>query len=474
MKTFMDDDFLLESEAARKLYHDYAAAMPIFDYHCHVPPQQIAENTRFENLTQLWLKGDHYKWRAMRTAGVPENLITGDAPDREKFRAWAAVVPKTLGNPLYHWTHLELKRVFGIEELLAPESADRIYDACNLLLAKDEYKVRGLMGRFNVAGVCTTDDPVDDLHFHDSIAADKSFGIKVLPAFRPDKAHALEHAQRYREWIALLEKASGITINSYPALLAALKNRHGFFHARGCRVSDHGLTFVPAVRGDAESCDRVFKKVLAGGEATREEILAFRGALLVELGAMDAESGWVMQLHLGAMRSVNSRMLVKLGPDTGYDVIGDWPQAEGLALLLDSLDAQDKLPKTILYVLNPRDNEVLATMAGAFQGGPDAGKIQFGSGWWFNDQKDGMERQLTALSSMGLLSAFVGMLTDSRSFLSYPRHEYFRRILCNLVGGWMERGEIAPDLKQAGNMVQDICYRNAACWFGISLKEHNS
>jgi glucuronate isomerase len=471
MKAFMDEDFLLENEAARTLYRDYAAAMPIFDYHCHVPPQQIAENTRFENLTQLWLKGDHYKWRAMRAAGVAESHITGDAPDREKFRAWAATAPKTLGNPLYHWTHLELRRVFGIEELLCPESADRIYDACNALLAKDEYRVRGLMERFSLSGVCSTDDPVDELNYHEAIAADSSFGIKVLPAFRPDKAHALEHPQRYRDYIALLAKTSGMAIDSYAALLAALRKRHEYFHARGCRVSDHGLCFVPAVRGDDASCDRVLKKVLSGGEATKEETISFRGALLAELGAMDAEKGWVMQLHLGAMRSVNSKMLATLGPDTGYDVIGDWPQAEGLALLLDRLDAQGKLPKTILYVLNPRDNEVLASMTGAFQGGAEAGKIQFGSGWWFNDQKDGMERQLTALASMGLLSAFVGMLTDSRSFLSYPRHEYFRRILCNLVGGWMEKGEIPPDMKLAGGMVQDICYRNAARWFGISFKE---
>jgi glucuronate isomerase len=470
-KQFMNEDFLLEGDAARTLYHDHAEGMPIFDYHCHVPPQQIAENTRFENLTQLWLKGDHYKWRAMRTCGIPESHITGDASDREKFRAWARTAPRTLGNPLYHWTHLELKRVFGVEELLSPDSADRIYDHCNALLKQDTYRVRGLMERFGVQAVCSTDDPVDALNFHEDIAGDTKFGIKVLPAFRPDKAHALEHPGRYKAWIETLEKAAGLAITGYAALVAALKARHEYFHAHGCRLSDHGLTFVPGERGTDEECDRIFKLVLAGGSASRDEVLKFRGAVLTELGRMDAEQGWVMQLHLGAMRSVNSRMFAALGPDTGYDVIGDWPQAEGLAALLDRLDADDRLPKTILYVLNPRDNEVLAAMTGAFQGGQQAGKLQFGSGWWFNDQKDGMERQLTALASMGLLSAFVGMLTDSRSFLSYPRHEYFRRILCNLMGGWMDSGQIPSDMKLSGGMVKDICFRNAASWFGISFKE---
>jgi len=471
MKPFMNDDFLLRSEPARKLYHDYAAGMPIFDYHCHVPPRQIAENARFDNLTQLWLKGDHYKWRAMRASGVPETHITGDAPDREKFRAWARVVPKTLGNPLYHWTHLELRRVFGVEELLDVGSADRIYDRCNELLARDEYRVRGLMERFNLSAVCTTDDPADDLGFHDAIAKDRGFGVRVLPAFRPDKAHALEHPGRYASWIRDLERASGMKIDGYAALIAALKARHDYFHARGSRLSDHGLTFVPAELGAPAECDAIFRKVMAGNAASRDDILKFRGAVLTELGRMDAESGWVMQLHLGAMRSINGRMFAALGPDTGYDVIGDWPQAEGLAALLDRLDSTDRLPKTILYTLNPRDNEVLATMIGAFQGGSAAAKMQFGSGWWFNDQKDGMERQLTALASMGLLSAFVGMLTDSRSFLSYPRHEYFRRILCNLVGGWMDNGEIPSDMELAGGMIKDICFRNASDWFGVDLKE---
>ncbi|MBU0926876.1 MAG: glucuronate isomerase [Spirochaetes bacterium] len=469
MEPFMSDDFLLRSEPARKLYHDYAAGMPIFDYHCHVPPRQIAENARFENLTQVWLRGDHYKWRAMRACGVPETHITGDAPDREKFRAWAHTVPKTLGNPLYHWTHLELRRAFGVDELLSPASADRIYDRCSELLAQDDYRARGLLERFNLSAVCSTDDPADDLGFHDAMAEDASLGIKVLPAFRPDKAHALEHPGHYAAWIRDLEEASGGPIGGYAALIAALNARHDYFHARGCRLSDHGLTFVPGEAGAAVECDAIFRNVMAGNSASRGEIQKFRGAVLTELGRMDADSGWAMQLHLGAMRGVNGRTLAALGPDTGYDAIGDWPQAEGLAALLDRLDADDRLPKTILYALNPRDNEVLASMIGAFQGGSVAAKMQFGSGWWFNDQKDGMERQLTALASMGLLSTFVGMTTDSRSFLSYPRHEYFRRILCDLVGGWMERGEIPDDLDLAGGMVKDISFRNASTWFGVDL-----
>lgn len=469
MNTFIHEDFLLEGKNARTLYHGYAEGMPIFDYHCHVPPAQIAENTRFENLTRVWLGGDHYKWRAMRTAGVPERLITGDAPDREKFRAWARTVPKTLGNPLYHWTHLELKRVFGIDEILDENSADRIYDRCADLLAREDYRVRGLIRRFGVAGICTTDDPTDGLEHHSAIAADKSFPVKVLPAFRPDKAHALENPERWNAWIAALESSSGIPVRDYPSLVEALKTRHDFFHARGCRISDHGLQFVPAPCASPADRDRILRDAKAGRRPSDAEVLAFRGALLTDLGRMDAEAGWTMQLHVGALRNVNSRMFAALGPDTGYDVIGDWPQAEGLARLLSDLDRDERLPKTILYVLNPRDNEVLAAMAGAFQDGRTAGKIQFGSGWWFNDQKDGMERQMTALSSMGLLSTFVGMLTDSRSFLSYPRHEYFRRILCNLVGGWMDRGEIPPDPETAGNLVKDVCFRNAASYFGIDL-----
>ncbi len=469
MGSFIHEDFLLAGRNARTLYHDHAKGMPIFDYHCHVPPAQIAGNTRFENLTRVWLGGDHYKWRALRTAGVPERLITGDAPDREKFRAWARTVPRTLGNPLYHWTHLELKRVFGIDEFLSEESADRIYDRCNALLAEEEYRVRGLVRRFGVVGICTTDDPTDGLEHHAAIAADGTFPVKVLPAFRPDKAHALENPERWNAWIAALAAASGLEIKDYPSLVAALRNRHDFFHARGCRISDHGLQFVPAPSASPADRDRIFRDAKAGRRPPDSDILAFRGALLTDLGRMDAESGWTMQLHVGALRNVNSRMFAALGPDTGYDVIGDWPQAEGLARLLDDLDRDDRLPKTILYVLNPRDNEVLATMAGAFQDGRCAGKIQFGSGWWFNDQKDGMERQMTALASMGLLSAFVGMLTDSRSFLSYPRHEYFRRILCNLVGGWMDQGEIPPDPEAAGNLVKDVCFRNAASYFGIDL-----
>jgi glucuronate isomerase len=470
MNDFMDDDFMLGGTAARTLYHGHAASLPIFDYHCHVPPAQIAANTRFENITQVWLGGDHYKWRAMRACGIPETHITGNASDRDKFRAWARTTPKTLGNPLYHWTHLELRRVFGIDELLGPDSADRIYDACNALLARDEYRVRGLMSRFKVKAICTTDDPTDSLEHHRSIAGDTGFAIRVLPAFRPDKAHAIEHPERWRTWIAALANSSGVAVSDYASLLAALDARHSFFHDQGCRLSDHGLSFVPPETATPAQCDQLVRQVLSGGMADADAILRFRASMLTELGRMDARRGWVMQLHLGALRSVNTRMLATLGPDTGYDVIGDWPQAEGLARLLDRLDNHDQLPRTILYTLNPRDNEVLAAMTGAFQSGPQAGKIQFGSGWWFNDQKDGMERQLTALANMGLLGGFVGMLTDSRSFLSYPRHEYFRRILCNFIGGWMDRGEIPADFELAGAMVGQICYGNAAGYFGIPLE----
>ncbi|HSV56333.1 MAG TPA: glucuronate isomerase [Magnetospirillaceae bacterium] len=469
MRPFIDEDFLLGAGSASRLYHEYARGMPIFDYHCHVPPAQIAENTRFENLTRVWLGGDHYKWRAMRACGVPERLITGDEPDREKFRAWARTVPRTLGNPLYHWTHLEIKRVFGIDELLDDGSADRIYDACNEKLGGAEYRTRGLMERFGVAGICTTDDPTDSLEHHAAIKADRSFRIRVLPAFRPDRAHALEDPARWQTWTEALGKASGIEVRGYESLVAALRNRHDFFHGLGCRISDHGLTFVPDTPASPAEAERILSEALAGRRPAAAEILAFRRLLLEDLGHLDAESGWTFQLHLGALRSVNSRMLATLGPDTGFDVIGDWPQAEGLARLLDALARDGRLPKTILYTLNPRDNEVLAAMAGAFQDGSAPGKMQFGSGWWFNDQKDGMERQMTALASVGLLSVFVGMLTDSRSFLSYPRHEYFRRILCGLVGGWMDRGEIPADYDLAGSLVKDVCFRNAQAFFGIDL-----
>lgn len=477
MKVFIHDDFLLDGKAARRLYHDYAEGLPIVDYHSHVNPAHIADNTRFETITGLWLGGDHYKWRAMRAAGVPESHISGDAPDRDKFRAWAATVPRTLGNPLYHWTHLELKRVFGIDELLGPDSADRVYDRCNGLLARDEYRVRGIIRRFGVQALCSTDDPVDDLARHRALAGDRSFATRVLPSFRPDRAHALEDPVRYTSWIAGLEKATGLCIKGYDDLLAALKSRHDYFNELGCKLSDHGLAFVPARFGSVSSCDAIFKKARSGEAVSRDEVLLFRGGLLYELGVMDADKGWTMQLHLGAMRGVNSRMSAAIGPDSGFDVIGDWPQAEGLAALLDRLDSGGCLPRTILYTLNPRDNELFAAMTGAFQGGRQgerqgsAGRMQFGSGWWFNDQKDGMERQLTALASMGLLANFVGMLTDSRSFLSYPRHEYFRRVLCNLVGGWIDRGEMPDDLDLVGGLIKDISYRNAAAWFGLASGE---
>jgi glucuronate isomerase len=466
MKPFLSDDFLLQTETARTLYHQHAAPQPIIDYHCHLPPDQIAQNRQFANITQIWLYGDHYKWRAMRANGVNERFITGDASDWEKFEKWAETVPYTVRNPLYHWTHLELRRYFGITELLNKDSARRIYDQCNALLQTPEYAVQGLLRKMNVVTVCTTDDPADTLEHHQALAS-HDFGTSILPTFRPDKAMTPEAAD-YRQYLDKLGAAAGIAIRTYADLLAALRQRHDFFASLGGRLSDHGLEQIYAADYTEAEVAAIFEKAQASQPLSAWEIEQFKSAMLVELAVMDWEKGWTQQFHLGALRNNNTRALRELGPDTGWDSIGDFSQARALSRFLDRLDNQNKLAKTILYNLNPADNDLFATMIGNFQDGSVAGKIQFGSGWWFLDQKDGMEKQLNALSSMGLLSQFVGMLTDSRSFLSFPRHEYFRRILCNLLGRDVENGELpAEELPWLGQLVENISYGNAKTYFGF-------
>jgi glucuronate isomerase len=468
---FLTKNFLLHSKTAVTLYHEYAKDMPIFDYHCHLPPSDIAQNTQFKNLTHIWLYGDHYKWRAMRTNGVAEQYITGDASDWEKFQAWATTVPYTIRNPLYHWTHLELKRPFGItDKLLAPKTAKEIYDHCNALLTTEEFRAREIMQKMNVKVVCTTDDPVDRLEYHQQIKQDTGFTIKVFPAFRPDKVMAVESPENFKEYIGKLEEVSDIDIRDYDSLLSAVKKRHDFFHEMGCRLSDHGLETAYAEDYTEKEIKQIFDKIRSGKSLEQREILQFKSALMIEFGRLDHARGWTQQLHLGALRNNNTRLFKRVGPDSGFDSIGDFEIARPLAKFLDRLDVTDQLPKTILYNMNPNDNEVLATMIGNFQDGSIPGKMQFGSGWWFLDQKDGMERQMNALSNMGILSRFVGMLTDSRSFLSYPRHEYFRRILCNLIGNDVENGELPDDIEHLGKIVQDICYNNAVNYFGIKVE----
>ncbi len=464
MKKFLDDNFLLQTKTAEYLYHEHAAKMPIIDYHCHLIPQQIADNTRFENITQPWLYGDHYKWRAMRTNGIDERFCTGDASDWEKFEKWAETVPYTLRNPLYHWTHLELNRYFGITDLLNEKSAPAIYAKASEILQADDYRVQGLLKQMNVEVVCTTDDPVDNLAYHQQM--DKTLtGLRVIPAWRPDKAMTVENTEFYNAYINQLSEVSGKEIGTYQNLLEALKERHDFFHANGCRLSDHGIENFYAEDYTEEEADRIFKKIRSGNALNDIEILKLKSALLFDLALMDHSKGWTQQFHIGALRNNNSRMFNTLGPDTGYDSIGDLEIAKPMSRFLDRLDKNDKLAKTILYNLNPKDNETMATMIGNFQDGSVPGKIQWGSGWWFLDQKDGMEKQLNALSNQGLLSRFVGMLTDSRSFLSYPRHEYFRRILCNLLGNDVENGQLPNDLNLLGKMVEDISYNNAKNYF---------
>jgi glucuronate isomerase len=467
---FIHEDFLLENEQARRLFHDYAKDLPIIDYHCHLPPDQVAADKQFENLTQIWLYGDHYKWRAMRSNGVPERYCTGDASDWEKFQKWAETVPRTLRNPLYHWTHLELNRPFGINDrLLNSDTAPGIWEECNRKLALPEFSCRGIMKQMKVLLVCTTDDPVSTLEHHQAIAADPSFAIQVLPTWRPDKAMAAENVAALNKYLDELSTVAGLDIRDYSSLLEALRQRHDFFHSMGCRLSDHGLETAYAEEYTDSEVAAIFASIRAGRDLQVSEILMFKSAMLFEFGIMDYEKGWTQQFHLGAMRNNNTRLFRQLGPDTGFDSIGDFEIGRPLSRFLDRLDRENKLARTILYNLNPRDNELIATMLGNFQDGSLPGKLQMGSSWWFLDQKDGMEKQMEALSNLGLLSRFVGMLTDSRSFLSNTRHEYFRRILCNLLGKDMEKGIIPEDFTLIGTMVQNICYHNAAGFFGFNL-----
>jgi glucuronate isomerase len=465
---FIHDDFLLETPQARRLYHEYAAPQPIIDYHCHLPPSEIAGNKRWPDIASLWLGGDHYKWRAMRAVGIDERFCTGDATPWEKFAKYAEAMPQFLRNPLYHWSHLELARYFGIDDLLSPATARKIFDHCNEKLTQPEFSARGFMERSKVETVCTTDDPVDSLESHRTISADKTFAIRVLPTWRPDKALWIDRPVIFSDWLGALEQAAGMSISSLDDLMSALQKRHDFFADHGCRLSDRGIDTVWAEDCSHAEASAIFAKARAGQSLNPDEARRYRSFLLHELAVMDAAKGWTMQIHYGALRSTNSRMLGKIGPDTGFDSIGDWPVASAMARHFDRLESVGKLPKTIIYNLNPRDNEVIATMIGNFQDGITAGKMQFGSGWWFNDQLDGMTRQIEALSQLGVLARFVGMLTDSRSFLSYTRHEYFRRLLCNILGSDMQRGLVPDDIELVGALVADISYRNARDYFGFS------
>jgi len=466
MKNFLDENFLLNTKAAQQLYHDYAREMPIIDYHCHLPPQQIAADHQFSNLTQVWLYGDHYKWRAMRTNGVDESYCTGDQPDYEKFLKWAETVPYTLRNPLYHWTHLELQRYFDVKDILSSKTAKKIYDTCSEKLQTKEYSVRHLLRKMNVRAVCTTDDPVDSLEHHLRLKQE-GFEIPILPAFRPDNAMNVDNPDNFNAYIRRLEAATNIAISTFNDYLFALENRHDYFASVGCTVSDHGLEEMYSEDFTGWEVEAVFNKVRAGKWLSEIECRKFKSAMLVHFAEWDWEKEWVQQFHLGALRNNNSRMMQRLGADTGWDSIGDFSQGRALAKFLDRLDKEDKLARTIVYNLNPADNELMATMIGNFNDGSIAGKVQYGSAWWFMDQKDGMIRQINALSNMGLLSRFVGMLTDSRSFLSFPRHEYFRRILCNLFGEEITNGELPNDMEWIGKVVKDICYYNAKQYFNF-------
>ena len=466
MKKFLTEDFLLENSVSEELYHDYAREMPIIDYHCHLPPDDIANDRVFNNITEAWLEGDHYKWRAMRTNGVDESFITGDKSDQEKFQKWAETVPFTFRNPLYHWTHLELKRYFGIEKILDRTTGEEVFSETKRLLDSKEYSCKGLLRKMNVKVVCSTDDPTDSLEYHQKALHD-GFEIKLLPTFRPDKLYAVKDSGAYIAYIEKLEGVTGSKINSFDDLIAAAKSRIDYFESNGCKLSDHGIDQLYNVDHSPSQADKILKYVLSGQSASEADFQVFQMAVLFELCKMYSAKGWTQQFHLGAIRNNNSRMMRILGPDTGYDSIGDFSQVKALSRFLDSLDTTDELAKTILYNLNPADNEAMATMIGNFNDGSVAGKMQYGSAWWFLDQKDGMEKQINALANMGLLSRFVGMLTDSRSFLSYPRHEYFRRILCNMIGKDVVNGELPNDTKWLGGMIQNICYDNAKEYFNF-------
>ena len=467
MNSFLNEDFLLQTEFAKTLYHQYAKSLPVIDYHCHLSPEDIATNRQFQNISSIWLAGDHYKWRAMRTLGVNEKYITGNGSDEEKFDQWAYTVPYTMRNPLYHWTHLELKRYFGIEKLVSPDSAKEIYKTSSELLQTPDYATRSLLKKMKVEVVCTTDDPADTLAHHQAIRK-SNLETMILPTFRPDKAYGVENPAAYKSYLGKLSNAAGIEINSFETLMQALQNRVDFFHSLGCKLSDHGLEqlYYPAHK-QAYSIQSLFNKLWKGELLDKSETQFFKYNVLIELGRMYHTKGWTQQFHLGALRNTNERMLTKLGPDTGFDSIGDFSQSIALSKFLNELDGTDQLAKTILYNLNPSDNEVMGTMIGNFNDGSVKGKVQFGSAWWFLDQKDGMEKQINALSNLGLLSCFIGMLTDSRSFLSFPRHEYFRRILCNLIGKDVANGELPWDEKWLGKLVSDICYHNAKNYFNF-------
>ena len=464
MKAFLDDDFLLNGKTAQRLYHEFAAGLPIIDYHCHLPSDEIAKDINFRNLTHAWLNGDHYKWRAMRANGVNEHFVTGKAPDEEKFAKWAETVPYTLRNPLYHWTHLELKRYFGIDKILSPATATEIYSEASARLQSQDYSVRNLLQKMKVEVVCTTDDPLDSLEYHQQLKTE-GFAISVLPAFRPDKAMQVEDTVALNAYIDQLQNLSGVSIADFDTYLDALKARHDYFASKGCKLSDHGLEHLYAEDFTETEINAIFKKIRHNYSLMPLELLKFKSAMLYHFALWDHAKGWVQQFHIGALRNNNTRALNNLGPDTGWDSIGDFSQARSLSRFLNKLDKEDRLAKTIIYNLNPADNEVIASMIGNFNDGSVAGKVQFGSAWWFLDQKDGMTKQLNALSNMGLLSRMVGMLTDSRSFLSFPRHEYFRRLLCNLFGEDIDRGELPHDIEWTGKIIRDICYYNAKNYF---------
>ena len=468
MKPFMDQDFLLGTDTARYLYHSHAATLPIIDYHCHLDPRMVAEDHRFRSITELWLGGDHYKWRAMRTDGIEERFITGtDTTDWEKFEQWAATVPHTFRNPLYHWTHMELRTAFGIDTLLNPDNAREIYDACNALLQEPGFTARGLMRRYHVEVVCTTDDPVDSLEWH-RLTHNDGFEVRMLPTWRPDKVLAIDDPSAYMAYVQRLSEASGVQVRTYTDLLDALRVRHAWFEAHGCRLSDHGLNTFPADDYTDAAASALFCKLVSGHTLTPAEAAVYKSALLTELAAMDAEAGWTQQFHYGVLRNNNTRMYRQAGPDTGFDSIGTSGDAQSMNRFFDRLDQRGQLAKTIIYPLNPSDYDMVATLIGNFQDSSVPGKMQLGSAWWFNDQKEGMQRQIDTLSALGLLSRFVGMLTDSRSFLSYPRHDYFRRILCNLIGRDVENGELpVSELPQIARMVEDICYYNAKSFFKL-------
>lgn len=465
----MDKDFLLSTDTAKELYHDIAAKMPILDYHCHISPQEIAENRKFDNITQVWLGGDHYKWRQMRSNGVEEKYITGDASDREKFQKWAETLEMAIGNPLYHWSHLELQRYFGYTGVLNSETAEEVWNLCNSKLQEDSMRVQNLILQSGVTLICTTDDPADDLKWHKILAEDENFPVQVLPAWRPDKAMNLEKPD-YVEYLEKLGKAAGMEIKTFADLKEALKKRMAFFDSMGCKASDHGLNYVAYAPASEEEMEAVFAKRMNGEAVSAEEEKKFKTAFMLFVAGEYSRLGWAMQLHYGCKRDNNTSMYNKLGPDTGYDCINNYAPAAELADFLNAVNEAGSLPKTILYSLNPNDDEVIGTIIGCFQNADTVGKIQQGSAWWFNDNKTGMMKQMTSLANLGLLGNFLGMLTDSRSFLSYPRHEYFRRILCELIGGWVENGEYPKDMKTLEKIIKGISYNNAVRYFGFQLE----